>query len=574
MTCTAHEPVKRRCAIYTRKSTQHGLEQEFNSLDHQRAVCSAYIASQSHKGWLEVAKTYEDAPYSGATLDRPALRDLLRDVENGHVDVIVLYKLDRISRSLPDFMRLLELFDRYGVTFVCITQSFDTSDSLGRLVMNVLLTFAQFEREITSDRIKDKLRALARKGIWVGSRPPFGYDRVDHKLIVNDHEAAIIRWIYTRYCELRSTNALWNECRERNVTSRPRVTKDGRVLPARLMPFASLRSILLNSVYVGMVKNAGRLYPGNHEPIVPRELWERAQSIRSENAQPKACPIVDLLPRLVWDSFGRLMSVHRMYKKTGCFRHYVSRPDKWGQPSALKRTRAPADELESLVVAALQALLLSKERVRTILLDVGRYGGDVDRIGARGPVAAWRLSSLTREHLRQILRTLILRVEISATRAKIVIRSSELVRFLEWDGLAIFTDHSLVWNRSETHLIDVPASAARIQRGPIIPCNPRSLDSDRKPKRSLVALIREARRAQSLMDENRSETLSSLAKRLRRRPSFFAKALRLNYLAPDIIGAILDGSQPDDLTRKVLLNSNIPMDWETQRTLLGFGQPG
>ena len=196
-------PQIRRCAIYVRKSTQYGLQQDFNSLKAQQAICSAYIQSQQHKGWTEIQKVYEDAAQSGGTLERPAMQDLLADVERGRIDVIVVYKLDRLSRSLLDFVRLLDVFQRYGVTFACITQNFDTADSLGRLVMNVLLTFAQFEREMTGDRIRDKRRAMCLKGMWSGGRPPLGYDLIKHKLVVNREEAEIVRFIYDRYIESR-----------------------------------------------------------------------------------------------------------------------------------------------------------------------------------------------------------------------------------------------------------------------------------------------------------------------------------------------------------------------------------
>jgi site-specific DNA recombinase len=202
----------KRCAIYTRKSSEHGLQQDFNSLKAQQAVCSAYIQSQQHRGWFEVETIYEDAAQSGATLQRPAMKDLLADIDRGRVDVVVVYKLDRLSRSLLDFVQLIEVFQRYSVSFVCITQNFDTGDSLGRLVMNVLLTFAQFEREMTGDRIRDKKRAMVVKGLWPGGRAPLGYDLVDHQLLVNPAEAAIIREIFGLYLEHQTLTAVGEIC--------------------------------------------------------------------------------------------------------------------------------------------------------------------------------------------------------------------------------------------------------------------------------------------------------------------------------------------------------------------------
>ena len=259
---------KLRCAVYTRKSSEEGLEQEFNSLDAQREACEAYIASQKAEGWLLVPDRYDDGGISGGTLERPALKRLLADIEAGRVDVVVVYKIDRLSRSLMDFAKLVEVFDRNSVTFVSVTQSFNTTTSMGRLTLNILLSFAQFEREVIGERIRDKFAASRKKGMWMGGFVPLGYDVKDRKLVVNEAEAATVRMIFERFVKIGSATTLVRALRAEGIRG-----KQGKLIDK-----GYLYKLLNNRVYIGEAVHKGTAYPGEHEAIIDRALWDKVHS--------------------------------------------------------------------------------------------------------------------------------------------------------------------------------------------------------------------------------------------------------------------------------------------------------
>jgi site-specific DNA recombinase len=266
---------KVRCAIYTRKSSEEGLERAFNSLHAQRAAGEAYIASQSAEGWLLVPDWYDDGGISGATLERPALTRLLADVEAGKIDVIVVYKIDRLSRSLSDFAKLIDLFDRYDVSFISITQQFSTTTSMGRLTLNILLSFAQFERELTAERIRDKFLASRKRGLWMGGRPPLGYDVRNRKLVVNPAEAELVRLIFRRFLDLGSALLLIRELNAQGYRTKSWTTQNGTFREGRPFDKGTLYKLLRNRTYVGKAVHKGKSYPGEHEPIIDRAIWDR-----------------------------------------------------------------------------------------------------------------------------------------------------------------------------------------------------------------------------------------------------------------------------------------------------------
>ena len=267
-----------RCAIYARVSTDQGLEQDFNSLDAQCDASQAYIRSQAHAGWTLLRAKYDDGGFSGGNIDRPALQQLLTDVQAGKVDVIVVYKVDRLTRSLADFAKLVELFDRHNVSFVSVTQQFNTTTSMGRLTLNVLLSFAQFEREVTSERIRDKIAASKRKGLWVGGMVPLGYDTKDRRITVNEAEAEQVRTIFGLYLELGSLNLLLAELRKRGMVTKVRIHKDGQ--PVGGIPFTRgpLAHLLRNRFYIGEVAFKGEILKGEQPPILDRALFEAVQA--------------------------------------------------------------------------------------------------------------------------------------------------------------------------------------------------------------------------------------------------------------------------------------------------------
>ena len=318
-----------RCAIYTRKSTEEGLEQNFNSLDAQREACEAFIASQKHEGWIMLPTPHDDGGYSGGTLERPALQGLLDDIRGSKVDVVVVYKIDRLTRSLLDFAKIVEVFDAHGVSFVSVTQAFNTATSMGRLTLNVLLSFAQFEREVTGERIRDKIAASKKKGMWMGGYPPLGYDVKDRKLVVNETEAETVRYIFRRYQELGSVRLLKGHLDAAGFASKHRVAPDGRPYGGKPMTRGALYHMLQNRIYRGEIVHKDRAYPGEHTPIIDADLWQEAQKTlaanRVDRGAGKGDDHLSLLAGFIHDAHGELMTPSHAVKKGIRYRYYVSK---------------------------------------------------------------------------------------------------------------------------------------------------------------------------------------------------------------------------------------------------------
>ncbi len=350
---TPEAPRRIRCAIYTRKSSEEGLEQEFNSLDAQREACEAYIASQRAEGWRAMREGYDDGGYSGGNLDRPGLQNLLEDIRDGLVDVIVVYKIDRLSRSLMDFAKLVEVFDEHKVTFVSVTQSFNTTTSMGRLTLNVLLSFAQFEREVTGERIRDKIAASRAKGMWMGGFVPWGYDAVDRKLVINEAEAAQIRYIFERFVELGSATRLTRELVRKGITN-----KRGRPIDKGF-----LYKLFRNRVYLGEAVHKGTSYPGEHQAIISQELWYKVHAILKISPRTRAnntrAQTPAMLKGLLFTDTGVAMTPTHTRKGERLYRYYVSMDavhNRIGENDALPR-RLNAGMVEGVVIQELRRML-------------------------------------------------------------------------------------------------------------------------------------------------------------------------------------------------------------------------
>jgi DNA invertase Pin-like site-specific DNA recombinase len=348
---------KLRCAVYTRKSSEEGLDMEFNSLDAQREACESYVASQRQEGWVLVPEYYDDGGFSGGTLERPALQRLIADIEAGKVDIVVVYKIDRLSRSLMDFAKLVEVFDRKGVTFVSVTQSFNTTTSMGRLTLNILLSFAQFEREVIGERIRDKFAASRRKGMWMGGWAPLGYDVKDRKLVVNEPEAAVVRRIFERVAKGNSVTTI-----ARELTAEGFRNKCGRALDK-----GRIYKLLNNRVYVGDAVHKGTAYPGEHEAIIPKALRDKVQATLSESPRLRAnrnrAQTPALLKGLIFGPDGRAMSPTHTRRGDRLYRYYVSQTLIKGGAVDAGVARLPAGEVEAAVIDQIRALLRSPEVV-------------------------------------------------------------------------------------------------------------------------------------------------------------------------------------------------------------------
>ena len=368
---------KLRCAVYTRKSSEEGLEQEFNSLHAQREACEAYIASQRSEGWVLVRDQYDDGGISGGTLERPGLKRLLEDVEDGLVDVVVVYKIDRLSRSLMDFSKLVEVFDRNGVTFVSVTQSFNTTTSMGRLTLNILLSFAQFEREVTAERIRDKVRASRMKGMWMGGVPPLGYEVKDRKLIIKEADATNVRWIFGRFIEIGSGTELARELAARGIQ-----TSRGNRIDKKY-----LYRLLSNRAYLGEAVHKGDSYPGEHDAIIDHDIWDKVHAILKESPRKRAArtraDTPALLKGLLYGPDGAAFSPTHTRKGGKLYRYYVSQTILKHGAGTCEIGRVPAGEIEAAVVNQLRTVFRQPEIVAGTWKAARAQDGEVTEGDAR-----------------------------------------------------------------------------------------------------------------------------------------------------------------------------------------------
>lgn len=351
------EPVvrKRRCAVYTRKSTEEGLDQEFNSLDAQRESCEAYVASQKAEGWLLVDDRYDDGGFSGGTLERPALKRLVADIEQGRVDIVVVYKIDRLSRSLMDFAKLVEVFERNDVTFVSVTQSFNTTSSMGRLTLNMLLSFAQFEREVIGERIRDKFAASRRKGMWMGGWAPLGYRVENRKLLIDEKEAPLLRRIFERFVQCGSATTIVRDFAAEGV-----VNRYGKTISKGM-----LYKLLNNRVYLGEAVHKGVSYPGEHKPLVEQSLWDKVHAVLKESPRKRAgrtrAQTPALLRGLIFDADGRAMSPTHTRRNGKLYRYYVSQAALKDADKTGAIHRLPAGDVEAVVINQIRTLVAQPE---------------------------------------------------------------------------------------------------------------------------------------------------------------------------------------------------------------------
>ena len=437
-----------RCAIYTRKSSEEGLEQDFNSLDAQREACAAYIASQKHEGWTELPARYDDGGFSGGNMERPGLVRLLDDIRAKRVDVIVVYKVDRLTRSLADFAKIVEVLDAQGVSFVAVTQQFNTTTSMGRLTLNVLLSFAQFEREIAGERIRDKIKASRQKGMWMGGSVPLGYEVKNRALVINKTEAKKVRLIFRRYVELGSVDALAEELNKKKIRSHRRVTQDGRTIGGRPITRGNLYQILQNPIYLGMVVHKGTTYQGLHQPIIDREAWDRVQEQLAKNRvdhrKQMRARVPSLLTGLVFDEAGERLTPSHSNRGGLRYRYYISKSLARGRPRADeqgKRWRIPAVEIENAVLVALGSFLDDQSALSSIL-SLGRLPPAQTASVLKATTAVSR--SLSQDHagqLRSTLQSILSRIEIGDTTLTLTVALGRLREALKLSSLASDEPH-------------------------------------------------------------------------------------------------------------------------------------
>lgn len=517
------KPPIRRCAVYTRKSSDEGLDQAFNSLDAQREAGEAYVKSQASEGWRVSSRRYDDGGFSGGSMERPGLKQLLADVDAGVVDVIVVYKIDRLTRSLADFARIVERFDARGVSFVSVTQPFNTTSSMGRLTLNVLLSFAQFEREVTGERIRDKIAASKAKGMWMGGAPPLGYDLPaagTHKLVVNPAEAETVRHIFERYLALRSVHRLQCELAREGVVSKRRVTRAGKILGGGLIGRGQLFHLLRNRTYLGQIVHKAAVYPGEHDGIVDETLFERVQaSLQTGGRRGERRVAGAMLTGRIVDSAGAAMSPAFSYGRSKrVYRYYVTASIQQGiavkRDDAIRRISAPA--IEALVKNA------------------------TERLHPSGGMDALR--------------------QVQLGRGRIALTLPASIRFEVQERLAA-GEELIKGSKADTIVVTLPAAMPK--RGGA--CSVVMGQTDAAAPDPI--LINALRKAHAMLQ--REQGLPTIAAAP---PSpYDRRLLRLAFLAPELQRDILAGHQPRQLTLEKLMHQDIPLDWRQQRSALSRG---
>ena len=505
-----------RCAIYTRKSTEHGLELEFNSLDAQRDACEAYIKSQASQGWKALPQHYDDPAYSGGNLDRPALQQLLKDIDAGRVDVIVVYKIDRLTRSLADFAKLVEAFDAKSISFVAVTQQFNTTT--GRLTLNVLLSFAQFERELSSERVRDKVAASRRKGKWTGGTVPLGYDAKHKKLVINKAEAETVRYVFQRYLELQSFGKLVEDIDRRGIVTKRRDTKVRKYNGGIPFTYGPLAYFLKNRLYIGETGHKDKWFPGEHAAIVDKKTFEQVQQLlasKSTGRKAHRTASEALLMGKLYDDRGNRMSPSFSAKNGVRYRFYISSALLRGQKAQAGSVgRVSATEIESAVLAALQP---HQEQAA--------FENEPDRI-------------------KMVERVVVTRDQLLMTTAG----SSRTTEANETT-----TETRIAWSANTRDSIATLESDAAPEAA---------------PNESLIQSVVRAHVWIHLLREGTHMSIEKLAEANQLHPKVVRQALRLAFLSPGVTSAILEGWQPPGLSL-AQIPKLLPLPWMEHRRLLG-----
>ncbi len=516
---------KLKAAIYTRKSTEYGLEQDFNSLAAQREAAEAYITSQKSQGWILVNNNYDDGGISGGTMERPALQTLLDDVKRGRVDIIVVYKVDRLTRSLADFSRIIDLLDEADASFVSVTQQFNTTDSMGRLTLNVLLSFAQFEREVTSERIRDKILASKQKGMWMGGTVPLGYDNVGKKLVINTEEAELITLIFKTYLK---SSGIKETCQKINDLGYRTKSRNGGRGKGSKFWCGHVTYILKNRLYIGEITHKRKYYLGKHEAILDQDIWSKVQDkIEASKANIKnGVHFINpsLLTGMLRTDKGEILSPTHTKKNENRYRYYITKSDDRNHIS----TRYPAQKIERAVLKVL------KSEMSDILKCEIETSEMITRLQAPNPV-----------EVRSALLEFVTAISVSNDKLEITLSSD--------------------FGSNDQPILSVPIDISECSRGrkSIIPCGEQVIH---EPDQKLIKLIANAYLYAKELQSGKYKTMGELADKLSTNKSDLGKIVRLSYLAPDIINAVIRGEQSLLLNATFLRRlKTISADWKNQR---------
>jgi DNA invertase Pin-like site-specific DNA recombinase len=556
---------RRRCAIYTRKSSEEGLEQEFNSLAAQREACEAFIRSQQHESWVLARSRYDDGGSSGGNIDRPALQSLLADIRAGRIDIVVVYKVDRLTRSLADFARLVELFDAQGVSFVSVTQQFNTTSSMGRLTLNVLLSFAQFEREVTGERIRDKIAASKKKGMWMGGNVPLGYDASERTLVINPAEAETVRRIFALYRELGCVRRVKEEADRLGLRTKCSTAANGTERGGKLFSRGHLYTLLSNPIYTGRIAHKGELHLGQQLALIDDETWTAVRdqlAANTDNRRRKAnAAEPSLLAGLLVDAWGERLTPSHAVKRGRRYRYYVSaalitdagtdRAQGW---------RLAAREIEEAVIRILADALTSPARLVERFGAAGMPGDQVRKLLGRAARMAAALSGspgerakLVREFVEKIVideKTIIIKLRRGLLGGEVLSSTSEAV---------------------SDSAVELTAAAAFTRRGVETKLVLPGLVHQNHSSRCDPALTKAIARGRAWFEElatGRARSLQELAKRDGISRRYIRRLVGLAFLSPQLVEAILQGRQSVEVTVTRLTELDLPLDWTEQHKLL------
>jgi len=545
---------KLRCAIYTRKSSEEGLDQDFNSLDAQHEACAAYIKSQASEGWKLVRERYDDGGISGGTLERPGLQRLLADIAAGHIDIVVVYQVDRLTRSLLDFAKLVEAFDKAGASFVSITQSFNTTNSMGRLTLNMLLSFAQFEREVTAERIRDKIAQSKARGMWMGGTPPIGYRPNGRSLAIVEEDATLIRHIFDRYAELGNVRLLAEELEQAEIWSPVRKAATGRAFGGRPFSRGHLYRILSNPTYIGRIDHGGCSHPANYPSIIERDLWDQVQEILTANkngTRGRAVREASLLAGKLFDDRGIPMIATHACKGKLRYRYYVSRDlHQSGDARAAEGWRLPAREIEPLVRSKIVALLNDPIDLLTRATNEMPSPDELNVVVRRSREAA---ATLCGPRARAaLLRDLIAGIRLGENQVSITLSSKAV--------------GALLGVRTANEIIELVVAGRLKRSGHVMRLIQRN-GSTAAPivDSTLVKAIVQGRSWWRELQSDTGMTVEGLARREGKTAAYIVRIVRLAFLSPGILKSIIDGTLPAHLTVKRLCSPNaVAARWDRQ----------
>ena len=566
-----HENIKTiRCAIYTRKSTDEGLDKEFNTLEAQRESGLNYIKSQAYQGWEALADHYDDGGFSGGNMNRPALKRLFEDIKAGKIDMIVVYKIDRLTRSLTDFSKMVELFDEYQVSFVSVTQNFNTYDSMGRLTLNILLSFAQFEREVSGERIRDKISASKKKGMWMGGPLPLGYDLKDKKLVINPQEAELVRTLFEKYLSCKSPQYLADWLNDQGYCTKSKITKNGKNIGGKPFERAHLYRIFDNKIYLGKVFYKGETYEGQHEAIISQELWDKVHKLKDMPVREKA-PInktfefKTLKGLLFCGCCGYAMVPTRAQKRDREYHYYTSL-------KALKKSfrfcevkSIPALVLENYIFEKIKSIMRDPLLIHAMSEAFKKDSPDIDEYKVVKTMIDSDFCDTISAETRQNLFNFFIE-KITIWPNKINIRLKPKINKIVQKSLL---ENKIWFFNSELQAYEMTEEVSFLKRNQQTEIHVSGEAAERRQDKQLIVALVRAFGWQNKLDKG-NLNIQELSELEQLERGYMGKIIKLTLLAPDIVESILAGLQPPDLTLISFLRSPIPVDWNEQRKKYGF----